>query len=72
MVMLFTESILWLMDWAPLLLQQNQDLDEAFPEPTAPLSGIKRTNLYSWCGLLPDKHLPPFWSVFIDAKSNGV
>jgi len=71
MVTLFTESILWPMDWAPQLQQQNQVLNDAFPKQAAPLTGIERTNLYSWCGLLPNEHLPLFWSALLMQNQMG-
>jgi len=71
MVQMFTESILRLMDCTPAVQPRQRDLEDAFPDQAVPLSGMEKTNFYSWCGLLPDEHLPPFWMAFNDAKSNG-
>jgi len=71
MVQMFTESISRIMDRAPPMQPRHRDLDDAFPDQAVPLSGMEKTNLYSWCGLLPDEHLPPFWAAYNDAKSNG-
>jgi len=71
MVTLFTESISRLMDRAPPVQPRHHNLDDAFPDQAVPFSGLEKTNMYSWCGLMPDEHLPPFWAAFNDTKSNG-
>jgi len=35
------------------------------------ITGIDKTNLQSWCGLMADDFLLPFWTAFTEAKTNG-
>jgi len=75
MVQLLTKSIAHLMDQTPSPGQHQAalqtDLDDAFPKQCVPITGIDKTNLQSWSGLSVNDYLPPFWTAFTKAKTNG-
>jgi len=43
----------------------------AIPDRVPAITGIKWTNLYSWCGLTKGEPLPPFWKVFGEATTES-
>jgi len=49
----------------------RQPLETAIPDRAPAITGIERTNLYSWSGMIEGEPLPPFWKVFGEATTES-